>query len=286
MWRSGICAAVLVLAGLSAAPGASAAGRPRCAPPVEVSAIRVIRVERNGVLVLHDGRAANVEGILLPRGRRDHAPSFFAHRAVAALAELTRGHEVTLAARRPKEDRYGRLRAQVFVRQTNGEPWLQVAMLRRGLARVNIAPDRRECADELHAAEREARAAHTGIWASAVYAIRTPETLAGDRGTFQIVEGTVKSADVRGGRAYLNFGADWRTDFTATISPADMKRFRASQIDPRRLAGMRVRVRGWIESLNGPEIEIADPEQIEILGPAVTPMPSPASGALQEKRPR
>ena len=109
-----------------------------------------------------------------------------------------------------------------------------------------------------------------------------PKPLRATAGTFQIVEGVVKSADVRGGRAYLNFGADWRTDFTATISPADMKLFRASGIDPRRLAGKRVRVRGWIQSLNGPEIEIAEPEQIEVLGPAVAP--SPTSGVVQDKK--
>ena len=139
MWRSRTCAAVLVLAGLAAAPGASAADRPGCAPPVEISAIRVIRVEKNGVLVLHDGRAAKVEGILLPRGRHDHAPSFFAHQAIAALAERTRGHEVTLTARPPKEDRYGRLRAQVFC---PADEWRTVAAGRDAAPRLGAREHR------------------------------------------------------------------------------------------------------------------------------------------------
>ena len=73
------------------------------------------------------------------------------------------------------------------------------------------------------------------------------------------------NASVRAGRAYLNFGRDWRTDFTVTIAPEDLKAFRAANIDPASYAGKRVRVRGWIERMNGFEIEAAVPEAIEIL---------------------
>lgn len=264
------------------AAAAHASPLPDCAKHIEVAQIRIIRVENNGVVVLRDGRAADLEGILLPRGQRDHAPAFLARQAIAAARGMAVHHRATLAAEWPKEDRYGRLRAQVFFPETD-EPWLQVALLQQGLARVNIAPDRRECAAPLYAAERSARAHHRGIWAFAAYAIRTPHTLAGDMGTFQIVEGDVVSADVRGGRAYLNFGQDWRTDFTATISPDDMKLFRAAGIDPRGYAGKHVRVRGWIQSMNGPEIELADPESIEVLGPAHVSAPRPA--APKKKRP-
>lgn len=273
----------LALAGFLLVASADAAPLPACAPPVEVSAIKVIRVERNGVLVLSDGRAVDVEGILLPADGHDHAPSFLARRAVAVLGDLTREGFATLAVGPPKEDRYGRLRSQVFFLRDETEPWLQAAMLRRGLARVNIAPDRSECAAALYAVEREARAARAGIWALSAYAVRTPETLGGDTGTFQIVEGDVKSAEVRGGRAYLNFGSDWRTDFTVTISTEDIRTFRHAGVDPRSYAGMRVRVRGWIESMNGPEIEIATPDAIEVLGPV--PGPTPASDVQDKKRP-
>lgn len=271
MRHRGIGGLVLALAGALFSMSAQAGPLPACAPHVEVWSIKVIRVERNGVLVLRDGRAVDVEGILLPAGGHDHAPSFLARQAIDALRGLSRHRYVTLAANYPKEDRYGRLRAQVFFRHDKAQPWLQLAMLRRGLARVNITPDRRECASALYAAERAARAARAGIWAYPAYAVRMPGELAGETGTFQIVEGVVRAADVRGGRAYLNFGRDWRTDFTATISPDDMKLFRREGIDPRGYAGMRVRVRGWIESMNGPEIEISAPEQIEVLGPAPTP---------------
>ena len=49
-----------------------------CAPTIEASDVQVTRVEKNGVLVLVDGRAVHLEGILLPQGDKDHAPDFLA----------------------------------------------------------------------------------------------------------------------------------------------------------------------------------------------------------------
>jgi len=116
------------------------------------------------------------------------------------------------------------------------------------------------------AERQEARAARRGLWVASPYVIRSPRSLAHpDLGTFQIIEGKVLNAAVSGGRAYLNFGRNWRTDFTVTISPQDMKSFKADGIDPRKYAGKVIRVRGWIERLNGPEIEVAVPEAIEVL---------------------
>ena len=70
------------------------------------------------------------------------------------------------------------------------------------------------------ALERDARQAQRGIWALPYYAIRNPyvETLNDQLGTFQLIEGRfVDAADFKG-KVYLNFGSDWRTDFTISIS--------------------------------------------------------------------
>src|SRR5678815_491509 len=45
------------------------------------------------------------------------------------------------------------------------------------------------------------------------------------------------STNMNGGRVYLDFGTDWRTDFTATISPDDRVKFDSLGIDPRRYEG-------------------------------------------------
>jgi micrococcal nuclease len=244
---------------------AHAGALPSCAGPVEAKNVRVARVEQNGALVLEDGRAVRLEGLLLPAGSRDHAPAFLAQQAVEELTDLTRGREVSLSAFVPKEDRYGRLRAQVFFAEASDERWLQIALLRRGFARVSISPDRRECASELYAAEAEARSKHYGIWSSEFYAVRSPDDLDGTVGTFQIVEGSVVSAAVKDGRAYVDFGSDWRRDFKVTVSPDDMKRFRDGGVDPRTYAGLTLRVRGFVDQLGGPEIEVASPESVEVI---------------------
>jgi endonuclease YncB( thermonuclease family) len=240
---------------------APAAPLPDCAGPVEIADARIARVERsNDALVLRDGRALHLEGIRFPHAGADRAPAFVADQAFDAVSGMAKGHTLTVAAVPPKEDRYDRVRGQIF-----GADWLQVTLLRMGAARVDIAPDRTECAAELYAAEREARASGRGLWAQPAYGVRTPDTLGGDTGTFQIVQGVVLSADVKESRAYLDFGADWKTDFTVTIAPDDMANFRAQGVDPRDYAGKIIRVRGIVQQFNGPEIEIANPEQVEML---------------------
>jgi len=50
-----------------------------------------------------------------------------------------------------------------------------------------------------------------------------------------------------------------------TIAPDDIRTFRQSKFDVRTLAGKRIRVRGWVEFYNGPEITIPTPAAIEVL---------------------
>ena len=138
-------------------------------------------------------------------------------------------------------------------------------MLRRGLARVYSFRDNRSCIEEMLTLEREARLARRGIWRLGYYAIRSIENAGRFVGSFQLVEGRVLDVATVRRRAYLNFGEDWRTDFTISIAPKDRRRFLKDGIDPVRYQGQRIRVRGWLKSYNGPMIEVTHPEQIEIL---------------------
>jgi len=176
------------------AGGASAATFPECAGPVELPRAPIMRVERtNDVLVLRDGRAVHLEGIRLPHGQQDHAPPAIAEQAFQILNGMARNQKLVVTAIPPKQDRYDRVRGQVF-NVDSADPWLQRALLKTGMARADIAPDRTECAAELYAAEGEARAAHLGLWALGAYAVRNPDGLSFDTGTFQIVQGTVLTA--------------------------------------------------------------------------------------------
>jgi endonuclease YncB( thermonuclease family) len=241
---------------------ATAVAFPRCAGPVKLANAHVARVdEKTRVLDLTSGQKVHLEGIRLPAGAADRAPVGFARAAIDAITTMVRSDAMTLTTTPPELDRYRRLRAQAFV----GEHWLQADLLERGLARVSLAPDRTECASELLAIEASARQAGRGIWVSADYAIRSPLDIGGHVGTFQIVEGTVLSATNKNGRAYLNFGDNWRTDFTVTVDPDDIANFRRSGVDPNSYSGQTIRVRGWVQSHYGPEIEVPNPQSVEVI---------------------
>jgi hypothetical protein len=143
--------------------------------------------------------------------------------------------------------------------------WLQHALVAEGLARVHTRADMRRCAPSLLAAENAVRLAKRGLWAEPFYRVRKSGELEGDIATFQIVEGRVVAVAVRRNRVFVNFGPNYRTDFTVTISLADRRRLAKQGIDPAAWAGKTVRVRGWLSLLNGPEIELTHPEQIQIL---------------------
>ena len=68
-----------------------------------------------------------------------------------------------------------------------------------------------------------------------------------------------------GGRAYLNFGLDRHVDLTAVLQAETVALFRDAGLEPADFAGHLVRLRGWVESYDGPMIEVTYPEQIEVL---------------------
>ena len=135
--------------------------------------------------------------------------------------------------------------------------------MRRGLARVARVGDP-ACA---RAEEQAARAGKLGLWAEPVYVMNKAEDHAEvlkQRGRFALVEGTVLSVRESGGTIYVNFGRRWSEDFTVTIAKRNERAFSAAGLEPKTLAGKRVRVRGWIEERGGPWVEAARPEQIEV----------------------
>ncbi len=157
---------------------------------------------------------------------------------------MTLGRAVTVAYGGRRIDRHGRALAHLFDRAGR---WIQGEMLAR---------------------ETAARRARRGIWRFRFYAVREPETAGRYVGGFELVEGRVLDAARVRGRVYLNFGPDWRSDFTVTIAPAARRRFEAAGIDPLDYEGRWIRARGWVKSFNGPMIEATHPEQIEVLGPS------------------
>lgn len=237
----------------------------------------VARVLDAETLVLDDGREVRLIGALAPRHQDvDGDPDFWQPEADAriALEHLTAGRSVTLGYDGAHTDRNGRLQAHVFLEPLPGEEiappgtWLQRRMIETGHARAYVAPGHPSCATSLVTFERSAREDGLGLWQNAAYHVRAAEPpwpLHALRDRFAIVEGEVANAAPVRGQVYLNFGADWRTDFTVLIKPAQRRALAAAGIEAAALAGSRVRVRGWITRRNGPFIELADAAELEIL---------------------
>ncbi|MSO91812.1 MAG: thermonuclease family protein [Rhodospirillales bacterium] len=207
-------------------------------------------------------RLVGIQAPKLPLDRPNFPTWPLADEAKSALEHLVLNKKATLGFGGQRTDRHGRHLAHL---QTDEGLWVQGAMLRQGMARVYTFADNRARAREMLAIEAEARAARRGIWNHPYYAIRTPESVARDIGTFQIVEGQVVDAAKAKGRIYLNFGPDWRTDFTASLSTEAARQFPRQGIEPLSLKGRQVQVRGWVTKSNGPAIEVTHPEQIQIL---------------------
>jgi hypothetical protein len=236
-----------ILAAICLPSDAYAAERfiPDCAGPVAIAHGRVAHVEKNGELILSDGRILILEGIRLVDKSR----------AQAALNALALAGPVNFTSLTP--DRYGRLRVQGF-----GSVWLQGALLEQGLAQVQIAPDRSECAPDLYEAENSARTRKAGIWALPAYAIRTPQNLKDAAGTFQLVEGLVSNIGRADGRTFIDFGD--RRSFAVMVGAESRRAFRDFDFDE--LPGRRIRVRGIVQDYRGrPEIVLSNPYQIELL---------------------
>lgn len=222
--------------------------------------------ERDGrTLLLADGRELRLAAIEVTDASR------------AALQALVGGAKLRLARLGPDRDRYGRLVAFAFA--GDAKQSIQQALLEQGQARVAARVGDKACAEALLAAERRARAERRGLWADPNFAPLAAENrvrLQGERGHFALVEGKVLSVRASGGTIYLNFGRRWARDFSVIILRRNERSFAAAGIQPKRLEGRRVRVRGWIEQRRGPLIEADAPEQVELI--EATPSP------LQEMR--
>jgi endonuclease YncB( thermonuclease family) len=257
--RSLLAAPLLALAACGREPAQSASAA--------LGESRVAAVVDGASLVLETGLEVRLAGLLAPlpaAGRASDEPFF--EDARDALAELAIGSRAEIVAPPgfDDRDRWGRAAARVSLPERGGVS-LNREMAALGFARVRPEDEADEEALALLALEDAARRARRGLWASPYFAVREADAVTmASQGSFQLVEGVVvDAAATRGGWIYLNFGPDYRTDFTAGAPPEYSDAFD----EPAMLAlpAARVRVRGEIEAFNGPFIRLVAPAQVERL---------------------
>lgn len=259
-----VVGALLLLLAASPAPAAAQSNK-----LVKGPSSKVISVVDGDTVILdppinlaNQVRLVGIQAPKLPLNRPNFKKWPLADESKKMLEKLTLGKQVTLSYGGRRMDRYGRLLAHLHL---DDGTWVQEEILRRGMARVYSFSDNRKMVARMLAVEAVARRGREGIWNHRYYKIVKAETALRYKNTFQLVEGKVLDVAIVRGRAYLNFGANWRNDFTISIRPRSLRLFRKATIDVNALKGRMVRVRGWLKSYNGPMIEATHPEQIEVL---------------------
>lgn len=263
-----LAAAMLVAqAGTPAAEAAAENNRCTLQTGSSQAVVRVIDAE---TISMDDGSEVRLVGALAPHapsGTPNSAPWPPLDAAKRALEKLVLGRAVELAYAGHRRDRYGRRLAHVFVTVDGERVWVQGRQLSEGHARAYALPGNTACVGELLTYERAAIEGRRGLWANPVYRVRealNPRDLLARVNRFEVVSGRVHAVSETSQRIYLNFGPDWRHDFTASLPAARLKSASGKIESLKTLEGKRVRVRGWIERRNGPMIEIADPSEIEV----------------------
>jgi endonuclease YncB( thermonuclease family) len=241
------------IAMVAIAPLAGPASAQSACKPTPVGTATVAAVRDGRTLALADGRTLRLAGIDV------------AGAGPAALRRLAGGKTLQLGKLGPGRDRYGRLVALAFAGDARQS--LQQALLAAGDARVGTHVGDMACARLLLAAEKAARAARRGLWADPRFLPVGAGNLArlrAETGKFTLVEGEVLSVHATSGTIYLNFGRRWTRGFSVIILRRRRHTFAAAGVDPMRLRGRTLLVRGFIEMRRGPVIEAEAPEQIEL----------------------
>ena len=147
----------------------------------------------------------------------------------------------------------------------DGTPLLEELLVSDGAARVAPQTDDMTVIERLLRAERVARRDKKGLWGLDTYQVFDADDASGAIGDFHLIEGTVAGARKARSRFYLNFGDDYRTDFTASTVSMAYRKWLATGFDLASLDGVRVRIRGFVVYINGPSVDLTHRSQIEVL---------------------
>lgn len=161
-------------------------------------------------------------------------------------------------------DRYQRSPAQVYLEDGR---WLQGELVRTGQARVFSPSQNDRSLPALLKLERWARSQNLGKWSTPDWQVHSANKADMATQIFAIVRGVVIDVAEVKGVTYLNFGANWRTDFTVRIRRSAKPAFIRQGFDFPALKGVDLEVRGWVMDENGPMIEGENPLHFVIHNP-------------------
>lgn len=230
--------------------------------------VRIEKVVDGDTVALADGEHVRLLGINTPeaewRGKggkvtREAEP--LADEATRVLRELVEGRRVRLVVGERGSDGYGRTLAQVFL---EGGEDVQLDLIRRGLAMVEMIPPIGRYAGRYAEAECRARRRGVGIWGDGYYAaweVGVDKPLKKSRRRFHRVRGRVTGVS-RGRFVEVVLG----DAFTLRIARADWRRYwgEGEEVEPDFLVGRVLTVHGRVRFLKGGAVmRIGHPSMVE-----------------------
>ncbi|MDD5583706.1 MAG: thermonuclease family protein [Candidatus Omnitrophica bacterium] len=227
--------------------------------------IRVIEVIDGDTVKLANGKLLRYIGIDTPETRLKkgnkfiYAPQPFAVEAKKVNEKLVINKVIKIEFDVQKEDRYGRLLGYCFV----GDTFINAQLVKEGYAVISTYPPNVKYAEVFLAAQKEARQQRKGLWGA--YETIDAQKASSYINQIRTVRGKVLNAHKSKRCVLLNFGQDYKQDFTVVIFDNSFKSFYDRGIDPvTYYRGKTIEVSGRIRRYNGPEIIVNTPGDIVI----------------------
>lgn len=208
------------------------------------AAAEPLRLEKaEGLVISTDtGRTLTLPGLLAPDP------------ALAAQLIMRLGGNSTVEAIITGHDRWGRELARITT--ADGRD-LALELLSKGAAQ--LAPELATPGSAQRRAEDEARRPPRGLWQMDCCKLLPVAQAEGAIGSWRVISGRVVSVTPRRDLVFINFGSDWKTDFTLLL-PARL----AKSLQAETWTGKNIEARGMVERYYGPAIKITTAAQIRL----------------------
>lgn len=243
----------------------------------------VTHVSDGDTVRLNTGHIIRLLDINTPEIAHEDKPAEpLANQAKQALKAMVLNQPVQVQLGARVYDPYERVLGHVYLRNGTRDAWVNGGLVRGGFAHVYTFPDNRVYGPELLKLEAAARRENVGLWALPRWQVHSAEACCAeeDIGRFVLVRGTITAIAKVGNRTFLNFGQDWRTDFSVVIDDKNLKFFRPAKVKGERrkkgepkpapfslndYLGKEVLVRGVAQPVNGILVRVTHPEQLQVM---------------------
>ncbi len=188
--------------------------------------------------------------------------------ALQRMKALYLGQKITLYQTRNSDkgrtNAFGQSLGHIVKREGDDVVWAQGVLVEEGLMRSLASVSNHNMTELLLKREVKARTDKKGLWETAKWDVKTPDTVMPYVGTIQVVEGVVNTTASKGNLIFLNFGIDWKEDFTIVIESDVRRALNKDGVNPLGLSGQLVQVRGYVEDRYGPSITLSAGENLQI----------------------